>query len=65
LRPANSADLADSLAQIDRLQAQPQLARGNAAQIQQVVDQLGLQFDVPADHRHVFADDLGHRIVVL
>ena len=44
----------DQVVEMGRPPLQPQLAADHPAEVQQVVDQAGLQVDVAADHRQVF-----------
>ena len=49
-----SSDVSHQVVEVRRPAVEPQLAADHPAEVQEVVDQPGLQRDVAADHRQVF-----------
>ena len=56
LRTTHLGCMLDSLMQIDRRQVHLQLAFADAGQIEEIVDQPRLEFDIPANQREGFTE---------
>ena len=51
LHSTDLGHIGDAFVRVERLEFELQLVPGNAGQIEKVVDQLALQFDISPDHR--------------